>query len=157
MIRIAVKNAANAVHRPVGSCAESSTVRRLALFFASLALLVVTAIAVSGSVSATPNETDRKAIEYLIEYIRKSDMTFVRNFSKHTSGEAASHIREKYQHFHDNIETPEDFISLCATESLMTSRDYLVIDAQGYEFRSRDWLLQALTDYRKQQSRTAGK
>ena len=36
--------------------------------------------------------------------------------------EAAEHINKKYRHFRDDIDTPEKFIELCATGSLMTGK-----------------------------------
>lgn len=156
MLTITVKKTANAGPRCIGLYAGRLFARLFVVHLGGLALLI-TGVSVTTSAAATPNETDRKTIEYLIEYIRASDMTFVRNFSKHASGEAASHILEKYAHFRNEIRTPEDFIELCATESLMTGRAYLVIDQQGGKQRSRDWLTDVLADYRNRQSRTATK
>ena len=156
MLTITVKKTANAGPRCIGLYAGLLFARLFVVHLGGLALLI-TGVSVTTSAAATPNETDRKTIKYLIEYIRASDMTFVRNFSKHASDEAASHILEKYEHFRNEIRTPEDFIELCATESLMTGRDYLVIDQQGGKQRSRDWLTDVLADYRNRQSRTATK
>ncbi len=115
-------------------------------------LLLLACLAISTTATATPNEDSSRTILHLIDYVRNSDVTFVRNFSKHTSVEAASHIMDKYRHFRDEIETPEEFIDLCATESLMTGRDYRIIDDQGRKFRTHDWLMDELGNYRRQQS-----
>jgi len=129
----------------------SASVRLFAL------VLLLTGLAVGKPATATPNANDSRTIQYLLEYVRESNLTFRRNFSSHTSEEAASHIQEKYQHFQDEIESPEDFIALCASKSLMTGRYYLIIDEQGRELRTRDWLMKALTSYRNGQGRTSAK
>lgn len=155
MFNIPTQKATNVERPHTGLYAQSVFVRLFTLPLSGL-LFLIAGTAIAMSASATPNDSDRKTIEYLIEYIRESNMIFVRNFSKHTSVEAASHILEKYEHFRNDIETAEDFIDLCATESLMTGRDYLVIDQQGDKLRSHDWLMDVLTDYRDQQRRTTG-
>ena len=104
----------------------------------------------SSPVQARPSTPDTVTIEYLIEYVSQSDMTFVRNFGEHQPQKAAKHIRKKYEHFFDDIDSPETFIELCATKSLMTGRDYTVIDPQGNKTKTSDWLLDALKAYRKQ-------
>ncbi len=112
-------------------------------------LLAVTLLMVS-PVHAKPNANDTLTIEHLIEYVSQSDMTFVRNFGEHTPQKAAKHIRKKYDHFFDDIDSPEIFIALCATKSLMTGREYTVIDPQGNTSKTSDWLLGALKAYREQ-------
>ncbi len=118
-------------------------------------VLLLAGLAMGTPAVATPNADDARTIQYLLGYVRESNLTFKRNFSSHTSEEAASHIQEKYQHFRDEIESPEDFIDLCASKSLMTGRYYLIIDEQGQELRTRDWLMKELINFRDEQSRTS--
>lgn len=113
--------------------------------------LLLAGIASSTTAFASPGANDAATIEYLINYVRQSDMLFVRNFSKHKPDSAASHIQKKYDHFLDEIDSPEEFIELCATKSLMTGRDYNVVDPEGNKVKTRDWLLSALKAYRTHQ------
>lgn len=113
-------------------------------------LLISVMLLMSSPVHAKPSTEDTTTIEYLIEYVSQSDMTFVRNFGDHKPQRAAKHIRDKYEHFFDDIDSPETFIELCATKSLITGRDYTVIDPQGHKIKTSDWLLDALKTYRKQ-------
>ena len=99
---------------------------------------------------AAPDASTAAAIEYLIESVSQSDMVFVRNFSRHDAQRAAKHIRDKYEHFVDEIDSPEKFIELCASESLMTGRDYRVILPGGEEHLARDWMQGLLAKYRAQ-------
>lgn len=105
---------------------------------------------------AAPNTNDKLTIEYLIAYVGNSDMVFVRNFGKHNAENAASHIRKKYDHFIDEIDSPEVFIELCASKSLVTGREYKVVDPQGNAFKTQDWLLDALNYYRNNNNITTG-
>jgi len=120
-------------------------------------VLLLASLAIGTPAIATPDANDARTIQYLLGYVRQSNLTFRRNFSSHTSEEAASHIQEKYHHFRDEIASPEDFIDMCASKSLMTGRYYLIIDEQGHETRTRDWLMKALNNYRNERNPTSTK
>lgn len=95
------------------------------------------------------NEMDRGAIEHLLRYInRRSDCVFVRNGREYSAHEAAMHVREKYDYFKDRIKSPEDFIRLAATRSLITGRLYMVRCGDG-EIPVKDWLMEELSRYRQ--------
>jgi hypothetical protein len=116
-----------------------------------LPLTLLGLLLASSSSAAARQAGDLDAtIQHLITYVRKSDVTFQRNFTRHDSIEAATHIEKKYQHFRDKIETPEQFIELCATASLVTGKQYLIIDAQGNELPAGEWLNAELVRYRIQ-------
>lgn len=87
-------------------------------------------------------------INYLIGYVEKSKVTFIRNGQSHTPAEAADHIRAKYDHFKNKIKTPEDFIQLCASKSLLSGKPYLVHPSSGKEMHMDEWLAQALDAHR---------
>ena len=88
------------------------------------------------------------SIKFLLDYVAKSDATFVRNGQKHTPQEAANHIKAKYEHFKSEIKTPEDFIRLSASKSLLTGQPYLVRTADGKEMHLDAWLTEALKKHR---------
>jgi len=89
------------------------------------------------------------AITYLLAYVQNSDVVFIRNNREHTPEEAAAHMRRKYEHFKDQIKTPEDFILLAGTKSLMTGKAYHVRMKDGRTMRSQKWLEDVLAEYRK--------
>ena len=89
-----------------------------------------------------------QTIEFLISAVAQSHLTFTRNGENHTCDEAASHIREKYDYFRSKIKSPEDFISLCATKSLLSGKPYLVSTEKG-TIPVEQWLRQILAEYRK--------
>lgn len=91
-----------------------------------------------------------ETIRYLLDFVSKSDCTFIRNGVPHTGREAANHFRSKYEHFVSEIETPEDFIRMSATKSMITGKPYLVKTTDGTVIPCAEWLDKVLADYRKQ-------
>ena len=117
-----------------------------------LTLPLVLMLTASNSVAAQQAEDLDGTIQYLIAYVRESGVMFERNFGSHDSVEAASHIEKKYQHFKGEIDTPEKFIELSATASLVTGKKYRVITEQGEEIPAGEWLNAELDRYRRQQA-----
>ena len=89
-----------------------------------------------------------ESINYLLSFVENSGCIFIRNDKEHTAEDAVVHIRRKYEHFKDKIKTPEDFIRLTATKSLLTDKPYSVKLKDGRIITSEVWLLEALEAYR---------
>lgn len=85
-------------------------------------------------------------IQYLIDRVARSQLSFVRNARPYSGAEAARHLQRKYRHFRDQIHTVDDFIELAATRSLTTGEPYLVIDTAGETTPTSQWLRQVLAD-----------
>jgi len=102
--------------------------------------LAVCLLLLTGPARSAPRAQIEDTIQYLIGQVSGSDLTFVRNAAEYTPAEAAAHMQKKYRHFRDAIETPEDFIELCATKSLLSGKPYRVIDRQGNARPTSDWL-----------------
>ena len=117
-----------------------------------LLLLALAGFLLTAPVSAANQQAEDldTIIQHLITYVKESNVTFERNISRHDSVAAAAHIEKKYQHFRDKIDTPEQFIELCATASLVTGKQYLIIDGQGDEIPAGEWLNTELVRYRLQ-------
>lgn len=109
--------------------------------------LAVFLLLVSGPGRSESTDRVDQTIQYLIGYVSGSGLTFIRNAREYTPGEAAEHMNKKYQHFRDDIGTPEDFIELCATKSLLSGKPYLVVAGQAKELRTGDWLRTELAAY----------
>ncbi len=93
------------------------------------------------------SEDTPQTIEFLISAVAGSNLTFIRNGECHSCEEAARHIRDKYDYFRSKIETPEKFIHLCASKSLLSGEPYLVITAQG-KVPVEKWLQQILAEHK---------
>jgi hypothetical protein len=99
--------------------------------------------------AVSAEENLQETISYLVDYVRNSDVTFIRNNKEHTPEEAAEHIMKKYRHYRKKIKTPEDFIRLSATKSTMSGRQYSIRTADGVTMTSAEWLTRALEEYRQ--------
>ena len=91
-----------------------------------------------------------ESINYLLDYVANSHATFIRNGESHTPQEAVNHIKAKYEHFKAEIKTPEDFIRLSASKSLLSGQPYQVRTSDGQEMRLDAWLTEALKKHREQ-------
>jgi hypothetical protein len=97
---------------------------------------------------AFPGESLDDTIAYLLNYVATSPATFIRNGTSHTPAEAVAHIKAKYEHFKPQVKTPEDFIRLSASKSLLTGKPYLVRTPDGKEMQLDAWLTEALQKHR---------
>jgi len=97
---------------------------------------------------AIAEEHLESTIRYLLVYVKSADVVFIRNDREHTPGEAAAHMGRKYEHFKDQIKTPEDFILLAGTKSLITGKAYQVRMKDGKTMITQKWLEDALEKYR---------
>ena len=122
-------------------------IRRIIHVMIYLRLILLLAL-LAGSPGRSLAEDSLEAIDYLIGYVGKSDATFIRNGDPHPAAEAVNHLRAKYIHFKAQIKTPEDFIRLAASRSLVTGRPYLVKLKDGRQLQVQDWLEAALKEYR---------
>jgi hypothetical protein len=120
-------------------------------------LISIAALPVIGDATSTKAvSTDQKSTEnvddtitYLLDYVLKSELTIIRNGDSHTGVEASVHFKAKYEHFKNAIRTPEDFIQLAATKSMVTGKPYLVKQLDGKEISCAEWLGKILANYRK--------
>ena len=100
------------------------------------------------SEAAAGSETSAETIEYLLAYVARSKLTFIRNGQERDSGAAAAHMRRKYEYFRASIATPEDFIEQAASKSLLSGRPYLVRLPGGRETPVGAWLRDVLEKHR---------
>ncbi len=112
------------------------------------------AIALMLLVLATPTaRADPLAdeIAHLIDFVRHSSCTFIRNGSEYSGPEAAEHIQAKYEHFKDEIRTVEDFVARAASKSLMSGKPYQV-RCDGKTIAAADWIRAEDAHYRAPQN-----
>jgi hypothetical protein len=91
-----------------------------------------------------------RTIAYLLQHVAQSNLIFIRNGAMHPPQEAEKHMRRKYEYFKKKIRTPEDFIRLCASMSTVTGRPYQVKLPDGRVLRTDQWMLSALSQYRRE-------
>ncbi|MDM8546142.1 DUF5329 family protein [Candidatus Venteria ishoeyi] len=87
-------------------------------------------------------------VKYLLDFIKNSECLMERNGKRHAGIEALAHIQKKYKHFKDKIQSTEDFIQYSASQSTLTSKQYIVHCTAAKTISSQQWLLNALKSYR---------
>jgi hypothetical protein len=90
--------------------------------------------------------TEAEKIARLIELVRDSGLTFVRNGQPHSSAEAAEHMAMKLERAGDRVRTAEEFIVGVASKSSLSGQPYTLRLPDGREIPTRDWLLERLRE-----------
>ena len=118
------------------------TVAPIARGLGLLLALLAAAFAAALATAAEPTRpTEQARIEALIGAVgRLQGAVFIRNGSEHTAAEAASHLRLKWKNAGRRVRSAEDFIRVCATESSITGRKYVIRFASGREVEAADYL-----------------
>jgi hypothetical protein len=101
-----------------------------------VAIAAVLALLFPSAAHAEPLDDE---IAHLIDFVRHSPCTFIRNGSDYAGGEAADHIQAKYDHFKGEIHTVEDFIDRAASKSLLSGKPYEV-RCDGKTISAADWI-----------------
>lgn len=127
---------------------EMRMVIALMLLYSLVGVMATIAGAESG------NDNLENSINYLIDFVESSDCIFIRNGREHTAKDAVAHLQKKYQYFKDEIQSPEDFIRLAASKSLISGKPYWIKTANGMKLKLKNWLLKALEIYRAKRRRT---
>lgn len=118
--------------------------------------MIVACVAVlAPGTRAAAKENLEETVQYLLQVVEKSDLVFIRNGEKHSPTNAAAHMRKKYEHFRKKkkVKTPEDFIKLAGTKSLLSGKPYSVRMKNGKTVPCGKWLRDALERYRKKKAR----
>jgi hypothetical protein len=87
-------------------------------------------------------------IDHLLTFIAGSPCAFIRNGVAYDGAQAVGHIKDKYEHYREDIRSAEDFIALAATKSAMSGKPYLV-RCEAAEMPAADWLTQELSAFRQ--------
>lgn len=119
---------------------------RVVVLTVALSFLISTFTLIS---SADINHAYDVEVKHLKEYVAASECIFTRNGINYKGSEALTHINRKEAYFKKKITTTEDFIRLAATKSEISGKRYTVTCAADSTVNLSEWLLQALTEFRK--------
>ncbi|MFN4082516.1 MAG: DUF5329 family protein [Bacteroidia bacterium] len=115
------------------------------------ALLLVLFCLIGNNIWAqTRDKAEQKKIEYLIDFIRKSNLTFIRNEQEFSGIAAAEHLEMKLSKAGSRIQTANDFIDRIASQSILTKKPYQVKLKNGSVINLRDLLYFELNKLNKQ-------
>lgn len=98
-------------------------------------------------------ESLEQTIHFLLHRMETADASFIRNGQAHTPQEAVAHVRAKYEHFKAQIKTPDDFIRLAATKSLLSGQPYLIRPRKGNEMPLSAWLRNELRQHQEDEAK----
>lgn len=111
-------------------------------------VFLITATLVCSAVIADISTKSKIEIEYLISFVETSPCKINRNGKYYNGKEAIVHIQKKYAFFKNDISTAEQFIDYSATKSTLSGKYYSVKCGSGQPFKTSDWLLNELNNYR---------
>ena len=91
----------------------------------------------------------QKEIDYLLQFVEKSDCRFIRSGTEYSPKEAADHLRMKLGKAGNRVKTAEDFIAEVASKSYLSGQPYQIKLPNGTVQPAGPWLTQALTRQRE--------
>ena len=101
----------------------------------------------SGALSAQDN-IEKKKIEYLISSVENlKGAIFIRNGSEYDGKAAAEHLRMKLKNAGGYVQTADDFIRLCASQSYITGKPYMIRLSNGKTIKSEEYFREKLKEY----------
>jgi len=103
----------------------------------------------SGAVKVSAQDNiEKKKIEFLISSVENvKGVKFIRNGSEHDGKEAAMHLRMKLQTAGGYVQTVDDFIRLCASNSFITGKPYMIRYSDGKTIKSEEYFREKLKEY----------
>jgi hypothetical protein len=95
-------------------------------------------------ISGNPGAAERLKIDFLIEKVKKSPYSFIRNGVTYNGPRASAHLLWKYRRKITKVATAENFINEIATRSSISGELYLLRLKDGQTYPIRDVLLNEL-------------
>jgi hypothetical protein len=106
------------------------------IFVTAFVFLTVFAVVVSAQ-----DNIEKKKIEYLISSVENlKSAKFIRNGSEYAGKQAAEHLRMKLQ-------KADDVIKLCASQSYITGKPYMIKFSDGKTIRAEEFFRNKLKEY----------
>ncbi|MFL6569057.1 MAG: DUF5329 family protein [Chthoniobacterales bacterium] len=91
---------------------------------------------------------EQARIDFLIRDVEQAKgAVFIRNGSEHPSAEAAKHLRMKLDYAGARVQTAEDFVKLCASESYLTHQRYKIRLAGGKTVDAGEYFTSRLREF----------
>jgi Family of unknown function (DUF5329) len=104
-------------------------------------------LALFAGVASAQDNIEKKKIDFLISSVENlKGAVFIRNGEEHNGKEAADHLRMKLQHAL-MVETADDFIRLCASQSSITGKPYMIRLPDGKTIKSEEYFREKLKEY----------
>jgi hypothetical protein len=111
-------------------------------------LLLVCLLVSAAAVALAADPVTNPEIAWLLQYMEKADVKFIRSGKEYTPKEGADHLRAKLGKAGGKVKSAEDFIEGIASRSYLNGDEYLVKFADGKTRPTGPWLKEALAKYR---------
>ena len=114
------------------------------ILVAAFVILALFSVAVSAQ-----DNIEKKKIEYLLSSVENlKGAKFIRNGSEYNDGKAAAeHLRMKLKNAGGYVQTADDFIRLCASQSYITGKPYMIRLSNGKTIKSEEYFREKLKEY----------
>jgi hypothetical protein len=130
--------------------AGAGTAARRAHFLDLGAVLLTLALSAVSAAAATRPAGEQEKIDWLLDQIRTSDATFIRNGTEYTGEKAASYIKQKLRFGGKSVQTARDFIMRVASKSEHSGKPYEIRPKGAMASTPLgDWLVAKLEEYEK--------
>jgi hypothetical protein len=113
-------------------------------------LLLLCLFLSTASLALAAEPATNPEITWLLQYMEKADVKFIRSGKEYTPKEGAEHLRAKLGKAGGKVKTAEDFIEGIASRSYLNGDEYLVKSADGKTRPTGPWLKEALARHRAQ-------
>ena len=101
------------------------------------------------SIAHAQDSIEKEKIQFLISSIENlPDAKFIRNGSEYDGKAAASHLRLKLKSVGDRVKTADDFIRMCASQSSMSGKPYMIKFSDGKVVNSEDYFRTKLPEFK---------
>ena len=109
------------------------------------ALFFLGFLASLASVALARDARQQARIDFLLHEVETSrGVVFIRNGADHDGASAGKHLRMKLGYAGDRVQTAEDFIRYCASESSLTHQKYKVRLADGKTMDASEYFTEKL-------------
>ena len=93
--------------------------------------------------------SEKEKIQYLLNELEKSNLTFIRNGDEYSAKEARDHMQKKLDYAGNRITTVDQFITMIATKSSLSGKVYYVKYSDGKKIESATYLRELLQKLEK--------
>jgi hypothetical protein len=101
------------------------------------------------ALSASRPAAEQAKIDWLLEEIRNSKATFIRNGNEYDASKAVFHLKTKLLFAGRRVQTVRQFIVGAASHSEETGKPYEIREPDGKQELMETWLLERLAVYEK--------
>ncbi len=124
---------------------KTSPFHQFSLFgLITLLSLYLSQVFAIGGLLQTSAMNEEQKITFLIQYIEKSNVIFIRNGSEYNATDAAKHLRMKREKAGKKIKTAREFIDYLASKSSVSGEPYKIKFPNGVIMPVRDVLYHEL-------------